>query len=103
MTLSFGHGGGGSPLNFEAGNVEGERVEAKICEWCTRMFFRPVNADGQSMLRGVCEGCKRRAAKAKAREAAPVPLPENRSYVSAVADRAVGMLSGNVRMPMRFQ
>lgn len=58
MTLSTGHGGSGSPLQFAPGNIQGVRVESKICEMCTRMYFREVAG---MPTQATCERCVARA------------------------------------------
>lgn len=53
MTLYTGHGGSGTSLSFTPGNIEGVRVETKVCELCTRMYFREVGA----ALMATCDRC----------------------------------------------
>lgn len=64
MTLYTGHGGSGTSLSFTPGNIEGARVEAKICELCTRTYFRAVG----TALTATCNRCIARDKLRRAQE-----------------------------------
>lgn len=57
---------GGNAIDFSASvsHVDGQRVEAKYCELCTRMYFREVGAE----LTATCNRCMAREKLRQAQE-----------------------------------
>jgi hypothetical protein len=77
VTLYTGHGGSCTPLSFTPGNIAGTRVEAKVCELCTRMFFResyPAQAPSRDCDRCIAREKLRRAQEARELLVARQPL-----------------------------
>lgn len=67
MSYISGHAGSGSPLHFTSAapsDVEGERVEAKYCIQCTRMYFRPAQPVQKGAPPAICPPCVRKQVQA---------------------------------------